>query len=61
VKNAPSTPPAAKTKKLATAPSRYYVTVGVPKSRPTEAQYLVAVVAKEIGGRIVDYCVYYER
>ena len=48
-------------KKLATAPSRYYLTVGVPKAKKADDGYLVAVVAKEVGGRIVDYCVYHER
>ena len=61
VKNAPTAPPG-KTKKLATAPSRYYLTIGRPKkSKGAKEPYRVAVIAKEVGGRIVDYCVYHER
>ena len=41
--------------KAASAPARYYLTVGKPD------RFRVAVVAKEVGGRIVDYCVYHER
>ena len=42
--------------KLASAPSRYYLTIRKSKS----TGYRVAVVAKELGGRIVDYCIYHE-
>jgi hypothetical protein len=59
VKGAP--PARGGAKKLATAPARYYLTIGVPKGRRAEDRYLVAVVAKEVAGRIVDYCVYHER
>jgi hypothetical protein len=46
--------------KLASAPSRYYLTIGL--ARP-DAQDLrrVAVIAKEAGGRIIDYRIYHER
>jgi hypothetical protein len=58
VKGAP--PPRGGAKKLASAPARYYLTIGVPKTKKADDQ-LVAVVAKEVAGRIVDYCVYHER
>ena len=45
--------------KLASAPSRDYLTIGKPKSQ--RARYRVAVVAKEVGGRIIDYRIYHER
>ncbi|MCB1488371.1 MAG: hypothetical protein KDJ88_13065 [Bauldia sp.] len=48
-------------KKVASAPSRYYVAIERPPPKSEEDRYRVAVVAKELDGRIVDYCVYYER
>jgi hypothetical protein len=48
--------------KLASAPSRYYLKVGTPKANEKQkAGRRVAVIAKEVGGRIIDYRVYYER
>ena len=41
--------------KLASAPSRYHLTIGRPD------KYSVAVLAKEVGGRIVDYRIYHQR
>jgi hypothetical protein len=58
VKGAPQIRSAAK--KVAAAPSRYYLTIGWPRSKGKD-RYRIAVVAKELNGRIVDYCVYYER
>jgi hypothetical protein len=50
------------TAKLASAPSRYYLTIGTPKSNAAKrAPFRVAVVAKEVGGRIIDYRIYEER
>lgn len=47
--------------KAASAPSRYYVTVGRPKTKRTRGKhYRVAVVAKEVAGRIIDYRIYHE-
>jgi hypothetical protein len=48
--------------KLASAPSRYYLAIGKPKSKAKDrGGYRVAVVAKEVGGRIIDYCIYHQR
>lgn len=48
--------------KLASAPSRYFLTIGKPQPKKKDGDgQTVAVVAKEVGGRIIDYCVYYER
>jgi hypothetical protein len=49
------------TAKLASAPSRYYLTIGKPKSMVKDQRYRVAVVAKDVGGRIIDYRIYHER
>lgn len=49
-------------KKVASAPSRYYLGIRFQRgARGRKGRHRVAVVAKEVGGRIVDYCVYYER
>jgi len=45
--------------KVASAPSRYYLAVG-PRGGP-RGRFRVAVVAKEVSGRIVDYRIYHER
>jgi hypothetical protein len=47
--------------KLASTPTRYYLTIRKTKSPGATRDLRVAVVAKELGGRIVDYCIYYER
>lgn len=48
--------------KLASAPSRYYLAVGTPKTRADHAEYgMMAVIAKEVGGRIIDYRIYHRR
>jgi hypothetical protein len=48
--------------KLASAPSRYLLTVGKPKNGKGRAlDYRVAIIAKEVNGRIVDYCIYHQR
>jgi len=49
------------TAKLASAPARYYLTIGTPKSTPKRELSRVAVVAKEVGGHIIDYCIYEQR
>ena len=47
-------------RKAATAPTRYFLTVG--KSRLKEQSELkIAIIAKEVGGRIVDYRIYNQR
>ncbi len=43
--------------KVASAPSQYYLTVGKPRGSDRR----VAVIAKEAGGKIKDYCIYHER
>jgi hypothetical protein len=54
---------AAKTKTPPSAPSRYLVTVGTPKKGESEEKVKrgVAVVAKELNGRIVAYRIYHQR
>jgi hypothetical protein len=48
--------------KVASAPSRYYLTVGWPRSKAKGgSRYRVAIVAKEVGGQIIDYRIYHER
>lgn len=48
--------------KVATAPSRYFVTVGTPRDGQVDKiKRGVAVVAKESGGRIVGYRIYHQR
>lgn len=48
--------------KLAAAPSRYFVTVGTPKgAKADKVKRGVAVVAKEMNGRIVGYRIYHQR
>ncbi|HKF44468.1 MAG TPA: hypothetical protein VKG01_15330 [Thermoanaerobaculia bacterium] len=48
--------------KFAGAPSRYYLAIGKPSSPSrNDGRYRVAVVAKELGGRIVDYRIYHQR
>jgi hypothetical protein len=47
---------------VATALSHYLVAIGTPEAELLERKHLgVAVVAKELGGRIVDYRIYYQR
>jgi hypothetical protein len=46
--------------KVATAPSHYYLAVGRPKAA-RRSRFKVAVVAKEVNGRIVDYRIYQQR
>jgi hypothetical protein len=47
-------------RKAATAPSRYFLTVGEPRSKERVGQK-IAIIAKEVGGKIVDYRIYYQR
>lgn len=48
--------------KAVSAPSRYFVTVGRPKAKKKGVKnYRIAVVAKEVAGRIIDYRIYHER
>lgn len=47
--------------KAASVPSRYYLAIGVPEGEKDAGGYTVAVVAKELGGRIIDYRIYHER
>jgi hypothetical protein len=48
--------------KLAGAPSRYYLAIGKPRSKAKDSgTYRVAVIAKELGGRIIDYRIYHQR
>lgn len=45
--------------KIASVPSRYYLTVGRPDARDDFSR--VAVIAKEVNGRIIDYRIYQQR
>lgn len=48
--------------KTATAPSRYHITIGTPGGETThKIKRGVAVVAKELNGRIVGYRIYHQR
>jgi hypothetical protein len=48
--------------KVTTAPSRYLIAIGTPEGKTTEkVKRGVAVVAKELNGRIVGYRIYYQR
>jgi hypothetical protein len=48
--------------KVASAPTSYYLTIGKPKpGADNTGRYRIAVVAKELAGRIIDYCIYHER
>jgi hypothetical protein len=48
--------------KTATAPSRYHITIGTPKkAKADKIKRGVAVVAKELNGRIVGYRIYYQK
>jgi hypothetical protein len=48
--------------KAVTAPSRYHITIGTPgNGAPKQIRRGVAVVAKELDGRIVGYRVYHQR
>jgi hypothetical protein len=47
--------------KWAGAPSRYYLAIGLPNLTAKVHAYRVAVVAKEAGGRIIDYRIYRQR
>lgn len=47
-------------RKAATAPTRYFLTIGKPRSKkPNELK--IAIIAKEVGGKIIDYRIYYQR
>lgn len=60
VKNAPASK--GRAAKTATAPSRYHVTIGTPDHETTQkVKRGVAVVAKELNGRIVGYRIYHQR
>ena len=63
VKGAPE--PKGRAKKAAHAPSaptRYHVTIGTPRGEgPATVKRGIAVVAKELGGRIVAYRIYHQR
>jgi hypothetical protein len=60
VKGAPA--PKGRGAKIATAPSRYHITIGTPGRETTEnVKRGVAVVAKELDGRIVGYRIYHQR
>jgi hypothetical protein len=51
-----------RTAKAAGAPSRYFVTVGTPRDgQADKVKRGVAVVAKEMNGRIVGYRIYHQR
>lgn len=58
-------PPPRKAKKgmknVASAPSRYFLTIGVPSARKDKLGPKVAIVAKEVQGKIVDYRIYHQR
>jgi hypothetical protein len=48
--------------KTAAAPSRYHITIGTPKKETADKiKRGVAVVAKELNGRIVGYRIYYQK
>jgi hypothetical protein len=48
--------------KPASAPHKYYLAIGKPGKRGRHGKrYRVAVIAKELNGRIIDSRVYYER
>jgi hypothetical protein len=48
--------------KIAKAPMRYLIAIGSPKREKIEKiRQGVAIVAKELGGRIVDYRIYHQR
>lgn len=60
VKNAPASQ--GRVAKTATAPLRYHITIGTPGGEAKEKiKRGVAVVAKEMGGRIVGYRIYQQR
>jgi hypothetical protein len=60
VKGAPSSK--GRAGKTATAPSRYHITIGTPGNETTnKVKRGVAVVAKELDGRIVGYRIYHQR
>ncbi len=58
VKAPPATRARARGSKSAPLASRYYVTVAKSKLRPADKDNRVAVVAKEVSGRIVGYRIY---
>ncbi|WP_162914227.1 C25 family cysteine peptidase [Taklimakanibacter lacteus] len=47
-------------KKAAPAPTRYYLTIGRPRSKRKDGPK-IAIIAKEVQGRIVDYRIYHQR
>lgn len=60
VKGAPA--PKGRGAKAATAPSRYHLAIGTPgQERSDKLKLGVAVVAKEVEGRIVGYRIYHQR
>jgi hypothetical protein len=60
VKNAP--PAKSRNAKAAAAPSRYHVAIGTPTTEKADKiKRGVAVVAKELNGRIVGYRIYHQR
>lgn len=60
VKGAPTL--SRRTSKVAGTPSRYFVTVGTPRDgKADKVKRGVAVVAKEMNGRIVGYRIYHQR
>lgn len=61
VKGAPPARTGKKTSgKAATAPSRYLLAVGQSRSKPMDGQK-IAIIVKEVHGRIVDYRIYQQR
>jgi len=59
VKSAPASK--GRAAKTATAPARYHITIGTPGSETTDKiKRGVAVVAKELNGRIVGYRIYHQ-
>ena len=48
--------------KAASVPSRYHVAIGTPSgAKPDNVHRGIAVVAKELDGRIIGYRVYHQR
>lgn len=51
-------------KKITSASSRYHVAIGIPEGKHTTTKKIrlgVAVVAKEVNGRIIGYRIYHQR
>ena len=47
-------------RKAPTAPTRYFLTIGKPRSKKPDG-LRIAIIAKEVGGKIIDYRIYYQR